>query len=117
MTLSEAKPAVFQGQPPEQLLWLDIVDESEAKTADRELAGRFLFECVDSGRLVLLHSIHSRHRTRWAYVSFLMYEGASLRAALRQAAEAPWLSPYETDKRAWEKFDQMLRPASSGPTA
>lgn len=117
MTLSEGRPALFQGQPPDQLLWLDIVDEGEAKPADRELAGRFLFECVENGRLVLLHSIHSRHRTRWAYVSYLMYEGTSLRAALRQAAEAPWLSPYETDQRAWQEFDQLLRPTSSGPAA
>ncbi len=106
--------ARFVGSSPELFLWLNIADESQATSSARFLAGRFLTECVTEGRRVLLHSSLGRHRTRWAYVAFLIIAGNSVRAALRQAADLPWLSPYHTDKEAWEAFVETLNAFSVG---
>jgi hypothetical protein len=70
----------------------------------RCLAGRFIRSCLDREELVLLHSARGRHRTRWAFVAYCILSGVSVRAALRQAAEQPWLSPYHTDRESWEAF-------------
>ena len=107
--LAPKGPIKFLGSSPEAFLWLDVVDESQAASSERLIAGRFLFECVAEGRRVLLQSSLGRHRTRWAFVAFLMINGSSVRVALRQAAERPWLSPYHTDTAAWKAFAETLR--------
>jgi len=103
------RAAKFIGSSPEVFLWVNIADENQAASSERLLAGRFLYECVAEGRRILLHSSLGRHRTRWAFVAYLMISGSSVRAALRQAADLPWLSPYHTDTAAWEAFAEMLR--------
>jgi hypothetical protein len=81
-----------------------IEEEHQAGVEERLLAARFIQECLLMGQKVLLHSIHGRHRTRWAFVAFRIYSGRSVRAALRQAAESPWLAPYHTNTEDWETF-------------
>jgi hypothetical protein len=108
--------AKFLGSSPEVFLWLNITDESQASSSERLLAGRFLFECVAEGRRVLLHSSLGRHKTRWAFVAYLILTGSSVKSALRQAADLPWLSPYHTDTAAWEAFAETLRTLSLGPS-
>jgi hypothetical protein len=56
-----------------------------------------------------LHASPGRHRTRWAYVSYRVWSGVAPGAALRQAAQAPWLAPYATDKAAWERMAEAVR--------
>jgi hypothetical protein len=113
--LAPDHPTRFIGASPELFLWLNIADENQAASNERLLAGRFLFECVAEGRRVLLHSSLGRHRTRWAFVAYLLIAGSTVRAALRQAADLPWLSPYHTDKEAWEAFAETLGALSSQP--
>ena len=106
--LAPDRAARFLGSSPEVFLWLNITDEYQAASSERLLAGRFLIECVAEGRRVLLHSSLGRHRTRWAFVAYLIIAGRSVRAALRQAAKPPWLSPYHTDTAGWESFAETL---------
>lgn len=113
--LAPDRAAKFFGPSPEVFLWLNIADERQAASSERLLAGRFLFECIAEGRQVLLHSSIGRHRTRWAFVAYLIIAGSSVRAALRQAADPPWLSPYHTDTAAWEAFAETLRAVSWRP--
>jgi hypothetical protein len=113
--LAPDRAAKFFGPSPEVFLWLNIADERQAASSERLLAGRFLFECIAEGRQVLLHSSIGRHRTRWAFVAYLIIAGSSLRTALRQAADPPWLSPYHTDTAAWEAFAETLRAVSWRP--
>ena len=117
LTLNENKPAVFVGPIPKRFLWLDVLEESQAGLEARQLAGAFLSSSVNGGGRVLLHSSHSRHRTRWAFVAFLIYSGKSVAAALRQAAETPWLAPYETDETRWYQLVELLDKSSIGPAA
>ena len=98
----------FHGPPPQVFLWLNVADETEIDIDDRRLAAGFLLGCLAEGRLVLLHSSLGRHRTRWAYVAYSIATGRSVRVALRQAAERPWLSPYHTDTAAWEKYAEAI---------
>jgi hypothetical protein len=107
--LCPKKPARFRGRPPTAFLWLDIEGEREAGAAERWLAGRFVESCLDDGLKVLLHSSLGRHRTRWAYVAYRIVSGRSAHAALREAAERPWLSPYATDAASWEDFADQAR--------
>jgi hypothetical protein len=104
-------PAVFHGPPPEILLWLDVENEPQIGFTERLVAGRFLAEMVAENRRILLHSSLGRHRTRWAFVAFCIQTGQSARAALRRAADRPWLSPYHTDENAWHDFSEVLRAA------
>jgi hypothetical protein len=106
-------PSAFYGPPPQAFLWLDLEDENQVGVPGRQLAGNFIKACLDQGQLVLLHSPLGRHRTRWAFVAFLILCGASVKAALRQAAQLPWLSPYHTDPKAWEEYADSLREEGS----
>jgi hypothetical protein len=117
LNINEVVPTNFLGRPPERYLWLNIPGEKEADLEARVCAGRFLHSCVLRGDRVLMHSSHSRHRTRWAYVAFLLYSGESVSAALRQAAESPWLAPYETDRERWQALADHLETTSIGPAA
>ncbi|NIS82505.1 MAG: hypothetical protein GTO14_20380 [Anaerolineales bacterium] len=102
--LNALQPSKFLGPPPEMFLWLDVVDESHAGLDERHLVARFLRECLIAGHSVLLHSGAGRHRTRWVFVSYWIAEGRSVRAALRMAAERPWLAPYHTEEESWRAF-------------
>jgi hypothetical protein len=102
--LRPGKPALFHGPPPRSFLWLDLESEAEVDDRTRWLAGRFLADCLAGGQAVLLHSSLGRHRGRWAYVAYRILMGRSASAALREAAERPWLGPYRTDVAAWESF-------------
>ena len=106
--LNPRAPQQFVGPSPEAFLWLDVEDESEADLESRWLAGRFVRQQLTRGRSVLLHSGEGRHRTRWVFVAFLLLEGKSWRAALRQAEETPWLAPYRTDHESWRSFVDWL---------
>jgi hypothetical protein len=83
---------------------MDVEEETQVGIEERCLAAQFIHECLQNGHQILLHSSHGRHRTRWVYVAFQIYNGQSVRAALRQAAESPWLSPYHTDTEVWDRF-------------
>jgi len=102
-------PAEFLGPAPEFFLWLDVENESQAGLQERRLAASFLAHMLSQGHRVLLHSSLGRHRTRWAFVAYCIFEGQSARAALRRAADRPWLSPYHTDEDAWQAFAEIMR--------
>jgi len=102
-------PALFHGPPPEIFLWLDVEREEQVGLSERRVTGRFLVEMLAQGRRVLLHSSLGRHRTRWAFVAYCIQSGQSARAALRRAADRPWLSPYHTDEDAWQDFAQLMQ--------
>jgi len=106
--LRPERPAVFEGPPPRSFLWLDVQDESQADAQTRWLAARFLEDCLGAGQAVLLHSSLGRHRGRWAFVAYRILSGRSAAAALREAAQRPWLGPYRTDSGAWEAFAAEL---------
>lgn len=98
----------FAGPPPEAFLWLAVDSESDADLESRRLAGRFVQQQLAQGRNVLLHCGAGRHRTRWVFVAYLLLEGSSWRAALRQAEQTPWLAPYHTDRALWRSFVDWL---------
>jgi len=106
--LRPAQPSRFLGPAPAAFLWLDVADESQADSACRQLAGRFVEEQVGQGRHVLIHSPLGRHRTRWVYVAFLLCQQMALPSALRAAEERPWLAPYHTDRQAWADLADSL---------
>jgi hypothetical protein len=107
--LRPGRPAVFHGMVPEAFLWLDIDGEEGATLEDRWAAASFIDCNVGMGRRVLLHSSVGRHRTRWAFVAYRILCGQSVRAALREAAERPWLAPYSTDVDTWQAFAEKVR--------
>lgn len=107
--LRPGEPEVFRGGAPSAFLWLNIEDESQAGLEERWMAGQFIAWCLEQGQKVLLHSSLGRHRTRWAFVAYRLCSGRPLRAALREAAERPWLNPYPTDRSTWEAFAQAVR--------
>lgn len=111
--LDPERPAVFSGPAPPAFLWLNVSREADAGVEARWLAGHFLCTCIDAGGSVLLHSSLGRHRTRWAYVAFLLCRGRSLAAALRQVEAPPWLAPYRTDLEKWREFVESLEARSS----
>ncbi len=98
------RPAAFVGPTPGAFLWLGVDDEEQADDEVRRLAGAFIERSLAEGRRVLLHASSGRHRTRWLYVAYRICGGSSAAAALRRAAEPPWMSPYRTDAKRWERF-------------
>ncbi len=117
LNVNPGNPSHFVGDPPTRFLWIDVGQESEADMEARLLAGRFLKQAIESGDRVLLHSGQGRHRTRWAYVAFLLCHGKTVATALRQAAETPWLAPYDTDREQWRALARYLKASSIGPAA
>lgn len=110
-------PQLFRGPPPRAFLWLPIGDEEQADPAARFLAARFLDERLRSGDSLLMHSTQGRHRTRWAYVAYLIWTGRGVKSALNQAEERPWQAPYRTDREAWWAFADWLEARSTAETA
>jgi hypothetical protein len=107
--LRPGAPANFRGPTPHSFLWLPVSTEGQADVADRLLAGAFVASCMARGERVLLHASLGRHRTRWAFVAYRIWSGALPHAALRQASQPPWLSPYATDEAAWENLARAVR--------
>ncbi len=108
------RPIDFRFQPPRVFLWMALADEAEAGVEERLLASRFIDDCLAEGQSVLLHSSLGRHKARWAYVAFCIWSGQTVRAALRRASRAPWLSPYHTDRALWERFAEAVRTQRMG---
>lgn len=106
--LNPSAPLDFSGSPPEAFLWLSMQEETEADLSCRWLAGHFVQRQLREGRSVLLHCRAGRHRTRWVFVAYLLLQGKSWRAALRQAEQRPWLAPYHTDPAVWRAFADWL---------
>jgi hypothetical protein len=102
-------PAVFRGPSPASFLWLNVAAEDEAGLPDRLLAGAFVEACLDGGQRVVLHASLGRHRTRWAFVAYRIWSGATPATALRQAAQSPWMAPYATDEASWERMAMAVR--------
>lgn len=107
--LSKPAPMSFIGRLPNRFLWLDVDKETETDFQARALCGRFVHEALLDGHGVLIHSAHGRHRTRWIYVSYQLYIGRQLRAALRLSEEKPWQAPYHTSRSQWAEFEAFLR--------
>ena len=107
--LSPVASELFQGPLPASFLWINLADEKQAGVEERWLAGSFISHCLAQGQRVLLHSVLGRHRTRWAFVAYLMRSGAPMADALRSAAQRPWLAPYYTDHAAWTAFAEHVR--------
>jgi hypothetical protein len=112
--LAPEGPSRFEGPPAESFLWLDVVDEAQVDLASCLLAARFLHECTRGSRSALLHCSLGRHKTRWAFVAYRIYTGRSVRVALREAAERPWLSPYLTDDKKWVDFAASVKSRRAG---
>lgn len=110
--LRPSAPAEFVGPAPGAFLWLGIDEEAEALAAERLLAGAFIEECLSQGRRVLLHGSRGRHRTRWCYVAYRILAGSTPEAALRRAAQPPWMAPYQTDEARWRQFAGWARARS-----
>lgn len=107
--LNPGRPQPFLGPPPRAFLWLAVSREEQADLATCLLAARFLGERLRSGDSLLIHSTLGRHRTRWAYVAYLIWNGRGVESALRQAEEPPWQAPYRTDREAWWTFADWLK--------
>ncbi len=107
--LRPLEPAVFDGPAPRSFLWLSLESEAEVDDRARWLAARFVADCLEAGQSVLIHSSLGRHRSRWAFVAYRILMGKPAGAALREAAERPWLGPYRTDVGAWESFAAEVR--------
>ncbi len=105
-------PERFAGSVPEQFLWMDVADETQAGIRERLLAAVFLHRCITQNLRILVHSSLGLHRTRWAYVAYSICAGHSVKAALRTATETPWLAPYHTDQAVWEEFAAACRSES-----
>lgn len=110
-------PQRFAGPVPEQFLWMNVTDEMQVGIQQRLLAAAFLYTCVAQKMRILMHSSLGLHRTRWAYVAYLIHAGRSVNLALRMAAEPPWLAPYHTDRTAWEEFAAACRSESASEEA
>jgi len=110
--LRPESPETFSGSVPEQFIWMDVADESQAGLKQRLLAANFLHTSVSTGLRVLLHSSLGLHRTRWAYVAYSIMAGRSVKSTLRMAAEPPWLAPYHTDREVWDTFAVACRAES-----
>lgn len=107
LELADEAQIDFQNNRPQRYLWMPISHEDEAGSVERVQAARFIAETVYSGKIILLYAVR-RHRARWAFVSFLIYRGMKVPAAIRKAEEAPWLAPYKTDLPAWEAYFHYL---------
>lgn len=101
-------PAAFGEPAPAAFLWIDVDEERRAGLSERMLAGSFLQECLIQGNRVLLHASRGRHRTRWCYVAYRILAGSAPQAALRRAAQPPWMAPYRTDEAAWRAFARQV---------
>lgn len=101
-------PQPFLGPPPRAFLWMAVGSEEAADPPTRLLAARFLAERLEHGDSLLIHGTEGRHRTRWAYVAYLIWSGRRVKSALRQAEELPWQAPYRTDSEAWWAFAEWL---------
>ena len=108
-------PVVFRGPCPRRFLWLDVEDERQADGVIRLLAAQFIADSLEGGQRVLLHSSLGRHRTRWAFVAYRIWSGRSVRAALREAEQKPWLAPYKTEVEAWRTFSKQIHRCGSQP--
>ncbi|HEX9681030.1 MAG TPA: hypothetical protein VGA32_06220 [Anaerolineales bacterium] len=111
--LRPGRPAAFLGLPPESFLWIGVASEGEADLETRWLAGRFVLGGLEAGGRVLLHGSQGRHRVRWAYVAHMICAGRPVAAAVHAAEVRPWLSPYPTDRRAWEEFARLVEARSA----
>jgi hypothetical protein len=107
--LRPGSPAVFRGPSPASFLWMGLAGEADAALPERLAAGAFIEACRARGERVLLHASPGRHRTRWAFVAYRIWNGAAPASALRQAAEPPWLAPYKTDREAWDRMAEVVR--------
>jgi hypothetical protein len=107
--LNPERPERFGGDPPHSFLWLSIKEEDQLDEGTRWLAGTYIHEQVAAGANLLLHSSAGLHKTRWAFVSFLLCQGDSVAAAIRKAERPPWLAPYHTDESAWMAFAERIR--------
>jgi hypothetical protein len=111
--LNPVEPVIFQGPAPSAYLWMNIDHEREIDQNNRWQAGTFVQSCVSTDHRVLIHSGRGRHRVRWIYVAYLILSGSSIKGAISEVEEKPWLSPYHTDPREWQKFHQNVKSRST----
>lgn len=107
--LSPDQPTIFKGPSPNAYLWMKVDREHQVNPNDRWTAGMFLQTCVAADQRVLIHSIKGRHRVRWIFVSYLIISGSSVKGAISEVEEKPWLSPYYTEIDSWQKFFQFVK--------
>jgi hypothetical protein len=107
--LSPDQPVVFEGLSPIAYLWMSIDRELNADLLDRWTAGSFLQTCIAADQRVVIHSIMGRHRVRWVYVSYLIMSGKSVKGAISEVEEKPWLTPYHTELEIWQKFSTYVK--------
>lgn len=107
--LRNMAPVQFRGLRAQAFLWLNLDDESQATVNDRLLVAQFLEMCLQNELRVLLHSNHGRHRVRWIVVAYLILAGRSVRGAIREVEERPWLAPYHTQVDSWQSFFERVK--------
>lgn len=107
--LNPVEPVIFQGPIPLAYLWMNIDRESEVGQKDRWEAASFLRICLDADQRVLIHSGRGRHRIRWVLVAYLILAGSTVKGAISQVEEKPWLSPYHTELGEWNRFHQLVK--------
>ena len=114
--LNPVEPVHFQGPSPLAYLWMNVDREVEVDQRKRWEAGSFIRSCVCANYRVLIHSSRGRHRVRWVYVAYLIVSGSSVKGAISEVEEKPWLSPYHTELGEWHKFHQNVKDQISGDT-
>jgi len=112
--LHPTSPATFVGPTPVSFLWMNLEEEAEAGLEERWLAATFIGENLKNGQSVLIHSSHRRHRVRWTYVAYMIWNGRTVRASLNEVEQKPWLAPYYTDVKGWEDFEEFVAACRTG---
>lgn len=113
--LREEHPDRFSPPFPSVFLWLAVVDEASLTHDDLLLAARVMDESVRGGGRVLLHCHRGMQRTRPLYAAYRVYNGKSVRAAIREVEERPWVKPYRGGQERMERFAAWLAARSQSP--
>lgn len=112
--LNPVEPLNFYGLPPRAYLWMNIDQEKEIDQHHRWEAGLFVQSCVSANLRILIHSGRGLHRVRWIYVAYLIISGSTVKGAMSEAEEKPWLSPFLTDLGEWQVFHQWVKSKMMG---
>ena len=104
VSLRAEGPENFGPPLPLAYLWLPADDAEELSLDGWRLGAQFIEAAVTLNRRVLLHCRLGLHRVRPLFAAYLVHTGKSVRAALREVEERPWMKPYRGDPERLEEF-------------